>query len=314
MGLNNNNMDILFIILFALLLDLVWGEPPSSIHPVVFMGKIIDLLKANLLRYRNKISGIILTVILLSLFLIPLYVVLQFIQFNAIIYIVVSSIILFTTFAIKGLLNSAREVKEHINTDINQARQSVSYLVSRDTSILNKGELVSATVESLTENIVDSVVSPLFYTFIFGILGGVGYRVINTLDAMVGYKDEKNRYIGWFPARLDDLVNYVPARVTGVIIIISAAFIGLNWRESYRIMIKDARKTPSPNSGYPMAAAAGALGIQLEKKGHYIIGENLNSLDTEMIDQALLLSQITIIFFLVISVVVYALIIAFIVY
>lgn len=307
-------MDILFIILFAILLDLILGEPSSYIHPVVFMGKIIDLLKPHLIKYQNKLSGIFLTLILLSLFLIPVYFILQFIQFNVIVYIIVSSLILFTTFAIKGLLNSACKVKEHMITDINHARHSVSYLVSRDTSSLTKGELVSATVESLTENIVDSVVSPLFYTFIFGVLGGMGYRVINTLDAMVGYKDKENKYIGWFPAKLDDLLNYIPARVTGIIIVISAAFIGLNWRESYRIMIQDAKKPSSPNSGYPMAAAAGAMGIQLEKKGHYIIGENLNSLDLEIIDQALLLSQITIILFLVISVVVYALIIAFITY
>lgn len=307
-------MELLFIILFAIFLDLLWGEPPTSIHPVVLMGKLIDFLKPHLVIYKNKLSGIFLTVLVLSLFLIPFYFILQFAQFNLIIFILVSGFILFTSFAIKGLINSAQVVKQYINTDINQARLMVSYLVSRDTTRLSKEELVSATVESLTENITDSVVSPLFYTFFLGVLGGVAYRVINTLDAMVGYKNEENINIGWFPARMDDLANFVPARITGLIIVLSAAFIGLDWRNSYRTMMKDARKTPSPNSGYPMAAAAGALGVRLEKKGCYVLGENRKPLNGEMIDQAVLLSKITIIFFLIISFLVYALVITLITY
>jgi adenosylcobinamide-phosphate synthase len=160
-------------------------------------------------------------------------------------------------------------------------------------------------VESLTENITDSIISPLFYTFFLGVLGSMAYRVINTLDSMVGYKDQENIDIGWFPAKLDDLVNYIPARVTGVVMIISAAFMGLDWRNSYQIMIRDARKTPSPNSGYPMAAAAGALGVQLEKKGVYILGDRKKPLNTDIMEQAILLSQITIIFFLTISFIIY---------
>ncbi len=302
-------MELLFIILLAIFLDLLWGELPASIHPVVFMGKIIEILKPYLLEFKNKLSGFFLTVILLSLFIIPLYFILQFLQFNLIIYILLSGFILFSTFAIKGLINSVLQVKKQLNIDINQARLSVSYLVSRDTSNLSQEELISAAVESLTENITDSVVSPLFYTFFLGVLGGMAYRVINTLDAMVGYKDEINRDIGWFPARLDDLANYVPARLTGMIMVISAAFIGLDWRSSYQTMIDEARKTPSPNSGYPMAAAAGALGVQLEKKGSYTLGVSKNPLNTDIIEQALLLSQITIIFFLTISFIIYSVII-----
>ena len=299
-------MELLFIILLAILLDLLWGEIPASTHPVVLMGSLIEFLKPQLINFHNKFSGIILTVILLALFTIPLYFILQLLQFNIIIYILVSGFILFTTFAIKELIESTRNVKEQLNSYINQARQSVSYLVSRDTSNLSYEELASATLESLTENITDSVISPLFYTFFLGVLGGMAYRVINTLDAMVGYKDSENIDIGWFPARLDDLANYIPARLTGIIIVISAAFLGLDWRSSFRTMIRDARKTPSPNSGYPMAAAAGALGVQLEKKGFYILGERKNPLKTDIIEQAILLSQITIIFFLTISFIIYS--------
>lgn len=300
------HMELLFIILLALLLDLFWGEPHSSIHPVVLMGKLIDFLKPHLIKYRNRSSGFFLTFLLMSLFVIPTFLILQLAQLNIIIYIILSALILFTTFAIRGLLNSANQVKEELNTDINQARKSVSYLVSRDTSQLSETELISATVESLTENITDSVVSPLFYAFFLGVVGGVAYRVINTLDAMVGYKNEEYEYVGWFPARLDDLANYLPARLTGLLMVLAAAFMGLNWRRAYHIMIRDARKTPSPNSGYPMAAAAGALGIRLEKKGVYVLGEAINPLNSEVIDQTLLLTEITIIFFLVISFVIFA--------
>ncbi len=299
-------MELLSVILLAIILDLLWGEPPSSIHPVVLMGGLIDFLKPHLLRYRNKSSGIILTVILLAIFTIPLYFILQLLQFSVIIYVLVATLILFTTFAIKGLTDSVKKVKQQLNEDINLARQSVSHLVSRDTTDLQKEELTSAAVESLTENITDSVISPLFYTFFLGVPGAMAYRVINTLDAMVGYKDEINKDIGWFPAKLDDIANYIPARLTGILMVASAAFMGLDWRNSYRTMVEEARKTPSPNSGYPMAAAAGALGVRLEKKGVYTIGEGKNPLNSEIIDQAILLSQITIIFFLVISFIIYS--------
>ncbi len=302
-------MDLLFIIILALLFDLFWGEPPSFLHPVVCMGKIIDFLKPHLVEYQNKLSGLYLTFLLLSLFIIPIYFILQLAQLHVLIYIIVSAIILFTTFAIKELLNSIRVVKKDIKSDINLARQSVSYLVSRDTTNLSREELVSATIETLTENITDSVVSPIFYTLFLGVLGGVAYRVVNTLDAMVGYKNKENINIGWFPARLDDVANYLPARLTGVLIVISAVFMNLNWRRAFYTMMKDARKTPSPNSGYPMAAAAGALGIKLEKKGYYTLGESINSLTIDRIDQALFLSEITIILFLVLSLIVYLLVV-----
>ncbi len=305
-NLEIKNMELLSIILLAVILDLLWGEPPSPIHPVVIMGRLIDFLKPHILGFKNRISGVTLTVILLAIFIVPLYFILPLLQFNLIIYTVVSVYILFTTFAIKGLIGSVRQVKQQLDADIGRARQSVSYLVSRDTSNLSKEELASAAVETLTENITDSVISPLFYTFFLGVLGAMAYRVINTLDAMVGYKDEINKDIGWFPARLDDLVNYIPARLTGVLMVVSAAFIGLDWRNSYQTMINEAQKTPSPNSGYPMAAAAGALGVQLKKKGVYTLGEGKNPLNSDIIEQALALSQITIIFFLVISFILYS--------
>jgi adenosylcobinamide-phosphate synthase len=215
--------------------------------------------------------------------------------------IIVSSILLSTTFSIKLLISSANNVKTDLNNDINKAKKSVSYLVSRDTSQLSYEKVISAVIETLTENITDSVVSPIFYTFILGILGGIAYRVVNTLDAMIGYKNPKNINIGWFPAKLDDILNYLPARITGVLIILAAFILKLNWRNSYRIMIRDANKTPSPNSGYPMAAAAGALGIQLIKPGSYKLGDPINNLNCETITETIKLTKVSIIIFLMLS-------------
>ena len=198
-------------------------------------------------------------------------------------------------------MTSADNVKADLSHDLIKARKSLSYLVSRDTSQLSQENIISAVIETLTENITDSVVSPIFYTFILGVIGGIAYRVVNTLDAMIGYKNPKNINIGWFPAKLDDVLNYLPARITGILIVVASIIIKLNWKNAYKIMIRDAKKTPSPNSGYPMSAAAGALGIQLVKPGYYFLGDDINHLKSETITETILLAKITIILFLIIS-------------
>ena len=297
--------SFLFIILIAIIIDIIFGELPAKVHPVVWMGELIDITKGYLISYRSKISGLILTLSLIIPFTLVTYVFLSLSAFNYILYILISSIILSTTFAIKVLLSSAESIKDDLSQDIQTARQSMSYLVSRNTSELSESEIVSATVETLTENITDSVIAPLFYAFIFGVVGAVAYRVINTLDAMVGYKTPENIEIGWFPAKVDDVLNYIPARITGILVVIAAAFLRLNWKNSYEIMKRDARNPESPNSGYPMAAAAGALGIKLEKIGHYKIGDDLNQLTPGKITEALLLSKITILLFILFASIIY---------
>ena len=298
------SMDLLIIIIIAIIIDVLFGELPAKVHPVVWMGKLIDTFKEYLINYRSKISGIILTFCTVTIFTLATYVLLYMSSFNYIVYVLLSSLILSTTFAIKVLLTSAENMKNDINYDIKQARQSMSYLVSRNTAELNEEDLVSATIETLTENITDSVIAPLFYAFIFGVPGAVVYRVTNTLDAMVGYKTPEKIKIGWFPAKLDDILNFIPARITGIFVVIAAFFLRLNWKNAYKIMRRDARKPDSPNSGFSMAAAAGALDIKLEKRGYYNIGNNLSQLSTDKITEAILLAKITILLFiLVVSVV-----------
>jgi len=295
----------LLIIMMALIIDILFGELPFKVHPVVWMGKIIDILKQRLINYRSRISGVILALVLVITFTLATYALISLSVINNILYIVVSSIILTTTFAINVLISSAEHIKRDINYNIDTARKNISYLVSRDTTNLSSEEIVSATVETLTENITDSVIAPFFYAFIFGVPGAVAYRTVNTLDAMVGYKKHETINIGWFPAKLDDILNYLPARITGLMVIIAALFLGMDWRNSCKIMIRDSKKPDSPNSGYSMAAAAGALGIKLKKVGYYEIGDNLDSLKSDKILDALKLTKATIILFLIFAFIIY---------
>ena len=193
-------LSILTIIFIAVVIDLLFGELPTNIHPVVFIGRIIEIFKKLKERYsliNTRIAGAFLTIFLIILLSWIFAFIIWIFKFNNLLMIIISSILLSTTFSIKLLINSADNVKIDINHDIDNARKSVSYLVSRDTSQLSYEKIISAVIETLTENITDSVVSPIFYTFILGVLGGIAYRVVNTLDAMIGYKNPKNINIGW---------------------------------------------------------------------------------------------------------------------
>lgn len=299
---------ILFIIFFAVILDIVFGELPTKLHPVVWMGNLINIFKPILLKLNHKISGLFLTIILSLIFILFTIAILLVVNFNIILTIFVSAILLSSTFSIKFLIKSSEDIKHDIQTDIEKSRKSVSFLVSRDTSNLSYSQIISATVESLTENITDSVTAPLFFAYLFGVPGAMFYRVVNTLDAMVGYKNKENIRIGWFPAKLDDLLNYIPARITGLIIVISAFILKMNWKNSYHILKRDARSPPSPNSGYSMAAVAGALDIKLEKVGVYVIGDDKHDLSAETIDKAIKLTKLTILIYLMIFTLIFLLI------
>lgn len=335
-------VELFIVILIAILIDLILGELPSLIHPVVWIGRSIEKIKSLFLstsKTKNRLSGFIMTLVLIIGFNTFFFIILYISSFNYIFYLIIASIIISTTFAIKSLLKFVYDVYLNINEDLEKGRTSVSFLVSRDTSSLSSENVVSAAIETLTENITDSVISPLFYIFLFGFLGtiflnlinlslfnsfltvgtisgikyswyqlpimisvfvGVSYRVVNTLDAMIGYKDPENIDIGWFPARLDDVLNYIPARITGFLVVLAALFMGLNYKCSWQVMLNDSHNTPSPNSGYPMAAAAGALDIQLIKPGVYKLGHPKNVLNPEMIKKAINLTIITISIFLII--------------
>ena len=209
------------------------------------------------------------------------------------------------------LISTAKSIENDLNQSIDKARQSVSYLVSRNTDELDEAFIVSATIESLSENITDSYIAPIFYFMIFTcifllfdinyltllLLVPFIYRISNTLDAMLGYKTPELVNIGFVPAKLDDILNYIPSRIAGIFVIISAYLTGLDSKNSYRIMMRDAGNCPSPNSGYTMAPTAGALNIQLIKKNTYILGDNTVEIDLSHISKAVKLSSMTIFLF-----------------
>ena len=316
---SNSIYMLLTILLFALAIDLLIGEFPVKIHPVVWIGNIINFFKKYFINIENKLSGLLISicVIVISSFivLIPLLLIKHFLYLNdGMIYLfkLVAVLLLSSTFSVKLLLDSARDVEKDLkNNNLKKAREAVSYLVSRKTDELNKEHVISAVIETLTENIPDSYVSTIFYYSIVGIiafllgfndfdvviiavLAALIHRVVDTMDSMLGYKTDELYNIGYVPAHLDDILNYVPSRISGILIVISSALLGLNWKGANYIMRRDARNCDSPNSGYTMATVAGALNIQLEKEGVYTLGDNLHPLKVECIDKAIDIARLSI--------------------
>lgn len=286
-------MNEVSVFLLALIIDVLLGEPPQRVHPVVWMGSAIDFMRKNL--GKSRTSGVVLTIAVALPFTLPL---LLINHLQGPMNVLISSILLSAVISVRLLVTSALDVGLSLNEDIEEARKKLSMLVSRDTSSLSDEQITSAAIETLTENITDSVTAPLFYFILLGLPGAFLYRVINTLDAMVGYLDTENRDIGWFPAKLDDILNYIPSRITGFMMVPAALLLGMNWRGSLWILLRDARRTPSPNSGFTMAAAAGALSVQLEKPGVYVLGDPSDRLDREKLLEAVKLSSMTLILFI----------------
>ncbi|MDO5851518.1 MAG: cobalamin biosynthesis protein [Methanobacteriaceae archaeon] len=291
-------MTTFLIILIAILLDLTIGELPNKIHPVVLIGNMITFLK-NHLTSNNRFTGMLIALITVFTTVIITGIILTIADLNIISSIIIGSIIFSTTFSIKFLITSVEKIQKDLSTNLDAARKSVSYLVSRDTKDLTEAEITSATIETLTENITDSIISPILYGFIFNIPFAMMFRVINTLDAMLGYKTKELINIGYFSARLDDVLNYIPARIAGLYVVFAAFCLRYDWKKSYKMLRRDARKTPSPNSGYPMAATAGALNIMLVKKDVYKLGDKRNKLTSKQISKAINITKVSTLLFIV---------------
>lgn len=285
-------LEVVIILLLAVILDLLFGDPPNALHPVYWTGQVISRFEEHGIgkKPRHQLILGVLAVILLSAALAAgVYYLLEYLQgVNNILFIVISAILLKMTFCIKGLRKVALSIKKLLTEEKrDKSKFEMRALVSRDTSKLSDEKLVSGVVESVAESSVDSLVAPLFYFIIFGVPGAVAYRVVNTFDSMIGYHG-KYEYLGKFAARLDDVLNCIPARI-GAFILILAAFISRkNGKNAYRVALRDKGKTESPNAGWPMAAAAGALEVKLEKPGSYELGDEIKPLDVNTIDAMLL--------------------------
>jgi adenosylcobinamide-phosphate synthase len=289
-------VDILVILSIALAVDLALGEPPRLIHPVVWVGKVISFLErghAGRSRFVQFVYGTVITVVTLGLFTVPAYFILFYARdINFVAYVIIGGMLLKCTFSLRELRQAALRVKKLLlNEKLEEARFELRSLVSRDTRDLPPPLLVSAAVESVAESISDSFVAPLFYFLLFGVPGAVAYRVVNTLDAMIGYHG-KYEYLGKFAGRLDDVLNFIPARLTALLLVLAAFLSRRSARTSWRVALSDHAKTESPNAGWPMTAVAGALNVQLEKVGHYKLGRANAPLVPETIDATLGLMKV----------------------
>lgn len=262
----------------AIILDWVMGEPSNRLHPVAWLGKLIFLEERFAPRtgaITQFIYGIGIVVFNVVLFSLPVYLLMRYLwTLSPVAYMVVGGILLKISFSLRFLVQSAMKIKSLLEVDkIDDARYNLRSLVSRDTSSLDKPHLASATIESVAENATDSFVAPLFYFLILGVPGAIAYRVVNTLDAMIGYHG-RYEYLGKAAARLDDALNYIPARLTALFIVASAFLTGRkNGVNAWRILYRDNGQTESPNAGWPMSAMAGALNVPLEKEGFYKLGD-----------------------------------------
>ncbi len=291
-----------WIIVTALILDLLIGDPRWLPHPVVMIGRVISGCEALMRRFAIspgllKLGGsLMVLVVVTGTYLITWGIMALAYRVHAYLGIAVSVVIMSQTLAVNSLYRHAEEVLRPLKAgDLPAARQALAMIVGRDTAELDESQLVRGVVETVSENTVDGITAPLFYGFLGGPALAMAYKAVNTLDSMVGYKNERYQHLGWAGARLDDAANYIPARLTGLLYLLLAPFTVGGFGGVAKTMWRDAPRHPSPNSGIPESAVAGALGVQLGGLNYYngvashraVMGEPINQLHTGHIRQSL---------------------------
>ncbi len=300
-------MTEILILIAAFFLDLAVGDPRGFPHPVRIIGKGINVME-NVIRRSGKTKkllragGVILAFsIVTAVFLLTFAInrlILQGLTAGgllAVFGIIASIVLTATTIAVRDLLDSAKKVISAVKAGVaDEARLNLGMIVGRDTACLTDKGMLKATIETLAENLSDGIVAPLFYFAVGGLPLAMAYKAVNTLDSMVGYKNEKYINLGWASARLDDIANYLPARIAGGLIVMSVgiyrSFSPTNSSLStagsaLAVMLRDGRNHASPNSGVPEAAMAGGLGVKLGGPSTYggilvekpYIGEEVNT-------------------------------------
>jgi adenosylcobinamide-phosphate synthase len=293
-----------FVILSAFVLDLIFDDPRWLPHPVRCIGWMITRTETVLGRLARsaraeKVAGVVLVIVIISLVSFAAqFLVSSAFRISPYIGFILSVTMAYTTLAARGLSGAAHSVLFGLNTgDLASARRELSMIVGRDTAELDEREIVRAVIETVAENASDGVVAPLFYLAIGGPVLAMVYKAINTLDSMVGYKNARYLHFGWAAARLDDIANYIPARITALLLALASWFVLGSARTAWHMIIRDGRSHPSPNSGYPEAAMAGALGVRLGGPSSYggivspkpFIGEGKNVLDKKYIEKSITL-------------------------
>ena len=257
-------MSFAWTFLAGYILDLLLGDPSGWPHPIRFMGRLCTFWENRL--YRNRIeAGIVFwtafTVSLGGLLGGVLWICSlgpSWLETVVVIYLI------YACLATRSLHKETKIVEDALSSgNLDEARKRLSYVVGRETAQLGPEEIRRALIETVAENVSDGVIAPLFYGIVFGLPGMIFYKGVNTLDSMVGYKNERYLYFGRMAAKADDVANYLPARITALLIVVSSFLLRLDGKQAFRVMRTDHSKASSPNAGWPEAAMAGALGVRL---------------------------------------------------
>ena len=294
-----------FTIFFAYLLDLILGDPKWLPHPVRWIGSYIAILEGKIRRFATPPApplvkggegggwgekdggGFLFLIVVGTVFGLVWFLLYFSFLISHFLFLIFSIFLAYTTLSIKSLHQEAYGVVGEIEKvsppplpsplagegwvggHLDRARERLSNIVGRDTQNLSEEEIYRAVVETIAENTSDGIIAPFFYLAIGGPALALTYKAVNTLDSMVGYKNEKYKNFGWFSARMDDIANFIPARITAILMVAASFILRLDWKNSLRIILRDSGNHPSPNAGYPEAAAAGALGLQLGGTNYY---------------------------------------------
>ena len=284
------------------MLDLTIGDPRWLPHPVRMIGKEIEILEKVLRKLRpEKLSGTILALTVISSVFLISYLLIQSADRFKPLRLGVESFLIFTLLCTRSLADEPMKVVRELERGrIDEARRYLSHLVSRDTRSLNEAGILRACIETVAENTVDGLISPLFYLALGGVPAMIAFKAVSTLDSMVGYRDERYIRFGWASARLDDIANFIPARLSVLLIPFSAFILNLNGSNAFRVALRDGGKHESPNSGLPEAAFAGALGVRLGGPAVYggvrvdrpFIGDELEPLTPGKVREAVKLMRL----------------------
>ncbi len=265
-------MRLTIAIVIAYIMDLIIGDPRWMPHPVVYIGKLIAALEKQIRKTvkSDKSGGLLLVVLVLLITGAVTYSII-FLAYKASLYLglLVETLLMYQIFATKSLKTESMKVHDALEDSLGEGRMAVSYIVGRDTSELNEKEVIKATVETVAENTTDGVIAPIMFCAIGGAGLGMIYKAINTMDSMVGYKNEKYINFGTVAAKLDDVANYLSARISAVIMMLAAGMGNMDWKNAIKIFKRDRYNHKSPNSAQTEAVCAGALGIQLAGDAYY---------------------------------------------
>ena len=259
-------LSLIAPIILAFILDKIFGDSLNIPHPIVYIGRLISYFEKKLLKDNDSnktkfLNGILIIILVMIICLIPIYLVDRILPYLG--KIVYRTVMLYFAIALKTLSDEAIAVEKALEKGLSNGQKQVARIVGRDTSVLDEVGVTKACIETVAENTSDGIIAPYFYYLIFGIVGAYFYKVANTFDSMIAYKNYRYEYFGKAAARLDDLLNLIPSRLTGIFAVLMSSTVGGNIYETLKVFLRDRYKHKSPNSAQCESAFAGALSVEL---------------------------------------------------